>query len=161
MNGLLSGLVAITAGCAFVEAWAAAVIGIFAGGFYLGASWALIRLRIDDAVDAIPVHLANGLWGVLAVGLFATPDDVAAVYGDGEDDGAMQHKAGLFYTGDATLLGAQVVGILFIFGWTLFTMYPFFLYVNYHGLLRVSKAEEKVGLDGVEQPQQQEAFPSS
>ena len=62
MNGALSGLVAITAGCAVVEPWAAVVIGIIAGWLYIYASGLLIRLRIDDAVDAIPVHMVNGAW---------------------------------------------------------------------------------------------------
>jgi hypothetical protein len=141
MNGLLSGLVAITAGCAFVDPWASVVIGLISGWMYLFGSWALIKLKIDDAVDAIPVHLANGLWGVFAVGLFASPKPVSAVLGN--DD-----HVGIFYTpDDPTLLGAQIVGALFIFAWTLGTMFPFFLVLNYVGWFRVNELEEIVGLD--------------
>jgi len=61
MNGALSGLVAITSGCAVVQPWASVMIGMFAGWFYLAGSHLLIKLRLDDAVDAIPVHLVNGM----------------------------------------------------------------------------------------------------
>lgn len=71
MNGCLTGLVGITAGCATVDPWAAFVIGIVAGWIYLAASALMIRLKIDDAVDAVPVHMFGGAWGVLATGLFS------------------------------------------------------------------------------------------
>ena len=74
MNGCLSGLVAISAGCALVESWAALIIGMLAGWLYIFSSNLLIRYQIDDAIDAIPVHRFNGLWGVISTGLFATPD---------------------------------------------------------------------------------------
>jgi hypothetical protein len=71
-NGALSGLVvAITAGCSVVEPWASVLIGGLAGVFYVLSFDLLIKLRIDDFVSAIPVHLANGIWGLIAVGLFA------------------------------------------------------------------------------------------
>lgn len=72
MNGCLTGLVAITAGCATVEPWAGFVIGVVAGWVYLAASALILRFKIDDAVDAIPVHLFGGAWGVLATGLFSS-----------------------------------------------------------------------------------------
>eukprot|EP01083_Nonionella_stella_P209051 758131_1 len=62
MNGCLTGLVAITAGCSTVEPWAAAVIGLVAGWVYLGASALILKFKIDDAVDAIPVHFFGGAW---------------------------------------------------------------------------------------------------
>jgi len=62
MNGCLTGLVAVTSGCATVDTWAAVVIGIIAGWVYIGASKLLIKFRIDDAVDAIPVHMFGGAW---------------------------------------------------------------------------------------------------
>jgi Amt family ammonium transporter len=144
MNGALSGLVANTAGCGFVDPWAASVIGIISGWIYLLSSWALIRYKIDDAVDAIPVHLWNGLWGVLAVGLFASPDAVHAALGDD----STQYHVGWFYTpSDATLLWAQIVGSFFILAWTLATMLPFFWGLHYVGWFRVNELEEIVGLD--------------
>jgi Amt family ammonium transporter len=80
MNGCLTGLVAVTAGCATVETWAAVIIGIVAGWVYLAASKLLIRFRIDDAVDAIPVHMVGGAWGVIATGLFTKPELLEAAF---------------------------------------------------------------------------------
>ena len=145
MNGALSGLVAITSGCAVVQPWASVVIGMLAGWFYLAGSHLLIKLRLDDAVDAIPVHAVNGVWGVLATGLFADPSLIQQVFG--RDD-----HAGWFYSwgrgsSDATLLGAQIVGLLFIIGWVAILMFPFFILLNYMGWFRADSLEELVGLD--------------
>jgi Amt family ammonium transporter len=71
VNGILAGLVAITAPCAFVDSWAAVVIGLIAGLIVCWASALLDKLKIDDPVGAVPVHFFNGAWGVLAVGIFA------------------------------------------------------------------------------------------
>ncbi|VEU44452.1 unnamed protein product [Pseudo-nitzschia multistriata] len=145
MNGLLTGLVAITAGCAAVESWAAVVIGIVSGWVYLIASKVLIKLRIDDAVDAIPVHLVGGAWGLIAAGLFSTPDLMDKAYGQSD-------HVGWFYewgrgSGNFTLIGIQLIGILFIIGWTTALMYPFFYVLNYFGALRVDPLEEATGMD--------------
>lgn len=145
MNGALSGLVAITAGCGIVEPWAALIIGIMAGLFYVGGSALLVKCRLDDAVDAIPVHFINGMWGVFAVGLLAAPTRL-------EDAYANSKHAGIFYywvngSSDATLLAAQVVGMLFIIGWVLLIMFPFFIWLNWKGWFRADALEELVGLD--------------
>jgi ammonia channel protein AmtB len=144
MNGALAGLVAVTAGCAVVEYWAALLIGLGAGLVYLVGSRALVRYRIDDACDAIPVHLFCGLWGTLVVGLLASPSRIADAYG--ADSPVAQH-AGLFMGGGATLLACQVVEVLFIAGWSAATMTPFFFWLQYYGWLRVDSLEERVGLD--------------
>jgi Ammonium Transporter Family len=137
----LSGLVAITAGCGVVEHWAAVVIGVVAGWAYMAADAALIKCKLDDAVSAIPVHLANGIWGVLAAGLFASPDLLQAAYGK-------DSHPGFFYAPlDSNLMPAQLVGILFMLGWTLVTMLPFFGCLNFLGWFRVNELEELVGLD--------------
>merc|ERR1712086_547184 len=68
MNGCMGGLVGITAGCSTVEPWAAIIIGLIAGVVYVLASKLLVKLKIDDAVDAIPVHFFNGMWGCIATG---------------------------------------------------------------------------------------------
>mmetsp|Transcript_8708 Transcript_8708/g.21855 ORF Transcript_8708/g.21855 Transcript_8708/m.21855 type:complete len:541 (+) Transcript_8708:240-1862(+) len=146
MNGSLGGLVAITAGCGVVETWAAVIIGFFAGLLYLVGSAFLIRLRIDDAVDAIPVHMMNGVWGILAVGLLASPRYLNLTY-----DRDVKH-VGWFYSwsrgsGDARLLAAQIVGLLFIFGWVLGVMMPFFIWLDWKGWFRSDPLEEIVGLD--------------
>jgi len=145
MNGCLSGLVAITAGCSVVESWASIVIGLVAGGLYLVFSKLLVKRKIDDAVDAIPVHMINGMWGAISVGLFSEPNLQKAVYGTDE-------HVGWFYewgrgSGDGTLLACQLVGILFVIGWVTCTMAPFFWMLHYFGYLRADSLEEVVGLD--------------
>lgn len=139
INGALAGLVASTGGCGVVDHWAACVIGLISGWLYLFVSKLLIRLEIDDAIEAIPVHLPNGILGVLTTGLFASPEKLTMAYGEGGNPG-------LFY-GDATLLGSQAVGLLFILMWNFVTMYPFFTLLNRFKLLRVCELEEIVGLD--------------
>ena len=138
MNGGLAGLVAITAGCATVTPWAAVIIGMIAGWVYYGASKLLIKLKIDDAVDAIPVHLFNGAWGILAVGFFCEPSNAFNAYS--------KEISGVFY-GSGDLLLNQIVAVCWIFGWVTATMTPFFLALNYMGMFRVDSLEEDVGLD--------------
>jgi hypothetical protein len=129
-----------------VEPWAAVIIGACAGVLYLNASYLLIKLRLDDAVDAIPVHMANGFWGLLAVGLLASPSKLELAFGEEK-----QH-VGWFYSlsrgsGDARLLASQVIGILWIFGWVLGIMMPFFIWLDWKGWFRSDPLEEIVGLD--------------
>lgn len=145
MNGSLSGLVGITAGCSVVTPYAALIIGIVAGWVYCAFSALLLKLKIDDAVDAIPVHFANGMWGCIAVGLFAEPLRTSITYGSDK-------HVGWFYswgrgTGDANLLLVEICGILFIIGWVSLIMVPFFMILNFLGMFRVDPLEEEVGLD--------------
>jgi len=145
LNGCLSGLVSITGICAYVESWAAVVIGAISGLIYCFSSDLLVKLKIDDAVDAIPVHLFNGLWGVVCIGLFASPDKLEIVYGS--DHKLATDNYGLIYGGGGMLLGSQLVGLLFIIGWVASIMLPFFLLLSYVGWLRSDPLEEIVGLD--------------
>jgi ammonium transporter, Amt family len=145
MNGVLSGLVSVTAGCSLMTPLAAILVGLCAGCFYLAGSHFLIRNQMDDAVDAMPVHMVNGIWGMLAVGLFSTPELMKLNYG--HDD-----IAGLFYPtggrgGAVNLLGAQIVGILCIMTWIMVTMLPFFVFLQYIGQFRAHAMEEVHGLD--------------
>ena len=111
-EGVLAGLVAVTAGCAVVEPWAALVIGAGGGLCMFAASRFLRRRMIDDALDASAVHFFAGLWGLVAVGLFATRRDVRDLYG---------HSAspGLFYGGGVKQLGVQSLGAACLGAWTL------------------------------------------
>ena len=104
-NGLLAGLVAITAPCAFVSVGGAAIIGIVAGLLVVEAVYFFDKHRIDDAVGAISVHGVNGCWGCLSIGLFAD-----GTYGDGFN-GVAGNVTGLFYGGGMSQLWAEVIGV--------------------------------------------------
>jgi Amt family ammonium transporter len=134
MNGALGGLVAITAGCAYVNPFSAIIIGVVAGPLVVFGAELLERLKIDDPVGAVPVHLINGAWGTLAVGLFASlPGNTGTT--------------GLFFGGGATLLVAQLVGIIAVGFWTAVLAGAMFLALKATIGLRVSKEEEEAGLD--------------
>jgi Amt family ammonium transporter len=135
-NGILAGLVSITAGCSVVESWASILIGIIGGLVCFGASRALVYLKIDDPLDAFPVHGACGAWGCIAVGLFCTSDYTYNTKG----------YEGLFY-GGGELLGVQLVGILCEMLWVGGTTVLLFFSLSQFGLLRVSEEEEEQGLD--------------
>jgi Amt family ammonium transporter len=104
-NGMLAGLVAITAPCAFVSAGGAAIIGIVAGILVVEAVFFFDRIRIDDAVGAISVHGVNGAWGCLSIGLLAD-----GTYGDGWNGVAGTVK-GLFYGGGLSQFWAELIGV--------------------------------------------------
>jgi Amt family ammonium transporter len=131
-NGILAGLVAVTAPCGFVDSGEAMVIGIIGGLVYLGVSNLLVKLHIDDPLDAIPVHGGCGIWGTLATGLFG-----------GEATGGN----GLFYGGDQ--LGVQVVALLFIISWVAAFSVPTMFLLKRLNLLRASEEKELVGGDKV------------
>ena len=132
LNGSLAGLVAITAGCANVDALGSIIIGLVAGVWVVVVVEVLeLKLHVDDPVGAVGVHFANGIWGTLAVGLFAT-------------------DTGLFYGGGFRQLGVQALGIVAILAYTTVMMLITFTIIKkFHGL-RVSPEEEISGLDSVE-----------
>ncbi|MFV9505515.1 MAG: ammonium transporter [Oscillochloridaceae bacterium umkhey_bin13] len=134
LNGVLGGLVAITAGCAYVDPLAAILIGAIAGPIVVFGSELLEKLKIDDPVGAVPVHLMAGIWGTLAVGLFAS-------------SAGNTGTTGLFYGGGATLLISQFVGVLSIGLWTAVMAGAMFYAIKATIGLRVSKEEEEAGLD--------------
>lgn len=135
LNASLAGLVAITAGCADVDAIGAAVIGIISGILIVVAvEFVDIKLKIDDPVGAFSVHGVNGMWGGLAVGLFAT--------GNGQNG-----VTGLFYGGGFAQLGKQALGIVTIVAWTVVCMIIVFTIIKKTVGLRVTKDEEMKGLD--------------
>lgn len=128
LNGILGGLVAITAPCAVVEPWSSVVIGLVAGVLVIAATILLERLKIDDPVGAVPVHLVNGAWGTLALGIFSTSN-------------------GLLYGGGATQLVAQIIGIVACGVWTAGTVAILFFAIKKTIGLRVTAEEEELGLD--------------
>jgi Amt family ammonium transporter len=143
-NGMLAGLVAITAPCAFVTSLSAVIIGSIAGIIViLVYNFVDRKLKIDDPVGAFAVHGANGAWGVISLGLFADGS-----YGDGWN-GVPGTVKGLFY-GDGKQLVAQLIGTLTCFVFVFFVMYFFFKLLNKIIPLRSKEADEIVGLDIVE-----------
>ncbi|MGE3521139.1 MAG: ammonium transporter, partial [Vicinamibacterales bacterium] len=135
-NGCLAGLVAITAPCAFVTIKASLVIGVLAGIIVVAAVKLLDKLKIDDPVGAVPVHLCNGVFGTLCVGLFAVDGITGAATGNG-----------LLNGGGATLLMAQIKGILACGVYTLAISLVFWFAIKATLGLRVSPEEEAEGLD--------------
>ncbi|WP_102289908.1 ammonium transporter [Eisenbergiella massiliensis] len=154
LNASLAGLVAITAPCDVTDCFGAIIIGTVAGLLVIFGIWLLdYKLHIDDPVGAVAVHCLNGIWGTIAVGLFAT--DTAPAFsrgfGDGVSFGANQIAGtGLFYGGGFKLLGIQLLGLLSVAAWTLVTITLTFIIIKALVGLRVSEEEELQGLDPVE-----------
>lgn len=143
LNASLAGLVAITASCDVTDALGAIVIGAVSGVLVVFGVWLLDeKLRIDDPVGAVAVHCLNGIWGTIAVGLFATDTSPAFVTAGIEK--------GLFYGGGFHQLGLQLIGFASVAAWTAITITIAFLVIKATVGLRVSEEEEIIGLDAVE-----------
>lgn len=136
-NGTLAGLVGITAGCATMNVLGALVTGAVAGVLVVYSVFFIERKGVDDPVGAVSVHGVCGVWGTLAVGLFARYDDAFL----GRDN------AGLFYGGGGWQLLVQLVFVLIVLAWTLVTTGILFATLRRFGVLRVTAAEEARGLD--------------
>lgn len=140
LNASLAGLVAITAPCDVTDCFGAICIGAVAGLLVVFGVWFLDnKLRVDDPVGAVAVHCLNGIWGTIAVGLFATTS------APGNDS-----IVGLFYGGGFTQLGVQLLGFVSVAGWTLVTIFLAFILIKKTVGLRVTEEEEIVGLDSCE-----------
>ena len=140
LNASLAGLVAITAPCDVADVTGALIIGAVSGVLVVFGVWLLdYKLHIDDPVGAVAVHCLNGIWGTIAVGLFATTS------APGNDS-----LTGLFYGGGFKLLGIQLLGFLAVAAWTAVTITITFLVIKAIVGLRVSEEEEIVGLDSCE-----------
>ena len=147
LNASLAGLVAITAPCDVTDAFGAIVIGAVAGLLVVFGVWILDHvLHIDDPVGAVAVHCMNGIWGTLAVGLFAT--DAAPGYSIANASG--ETLTGLFYGGGFELLKLQVTGFAAVAAWTAVTITITFLLIKAIVGLRVDREEEMLGLDVTE-----------
>jgi ammonium transporter, Amt family len=133
-NGAIAGLVAITAPCAFVDPWAAVLIGAVGGFLVPPLVVGIDKLKIDDPVGALPAHGVAGIWGTLAIGLFATAERTGA-------------REGLLVGGDAEQLWVQFYGIAATVGFTLVACLIVFGAIKYTIGLRVSEDHELAGLD--------------
>ena len=143
LNGSLAGLVAITAPCDQVTCNAAVVIGLVAGVLVVLSVFFFDKIHIDDPVGAVSVHCVNGVWGTLAVGLFAAP----ASLGYGND------LVGLFYGGGFKYLGVQLVGVGMTAVWAFGMGFAIFMTLKKAGILRASAKTELKGLDVTEHGQ--------
>lgn len=140
LNASLAGLVAITAPCDVTDVTGALIIGAVAGLLVVFGVWFLdYKLHIDDPVGAVAVHCLNGIWGTIAVGLFATTS------APGNDS-----VVGLFYGGGFKQLGLQLLGFFSVAAWTAVTITVAFLVIKAIVGLRVTEEEEIVGLDSCE-----------
>ncbi len=147
LNASLAGLVAITAPCDVTDAFGAIVIGAVAGLLVVFGVWLLdYKLRIDDPVGAVAVHMMNGIWGTISVGFFAT--NTAPGYSIADASGT--ELTGLFYGGGFKLLGLQLIGFASVAAWTFVTITIVFLVIKATVGLRASQEEEIVGLDAME-----------
>lgn len=147
LNASLAGLVAITAPCDVTDAFGSIIIGIVAGLLVCFGVWFLdYKLHVDDPVGAVAVHCLNGIWGTLAVGLFAT--NTAPGYSIA--DSAGNELVGLFYGGGFKLLGLQFIGMICTAAWTAVTITITFLAIKKIMGLRVTEEEEILGLDSTE-----------
>ncbi len=147
LNASLAGLVAITAPCDVTDAFGAVAIGAVAGLLVVFGVWLLDHvLRIDDPVGAVAVHCMNGIWGTLAVGLFAT--EAAPEYSIANASG--DTLTGLFYGGGFELLKLQFIGFVSVAAWTAITITITFLVIRAVAGLRVDREGEMAGLDMVE-----------
>ena len=147
LNASLAGLVAITAGCDVTDALGAIIIGSVAGLLVCFGVWFLdYVLRVDDPVGAVAVHMMNGIWGTIAVGLFAT--NSAPGYSIADSKG--NELVGLFYGGGFKLLGLQLTGFVSVAAWAAVTITIVFLVIKATLGLRVSEEEEIIGLDPTE-----------
>ena len=154
LNASLAGLVAITAPCDVTDGLGALIIGAVAGVLVVFGVWFCDNVvHVDDPVGAVAVHCLNGIWGTIAVGLFATDTAPAFArgYGDGVNFGANQIAGkGLFYGGGFHQLGLQFEGMLATAAWTAVTITIAYLIIKAIFGLRVTEEEEIVGLDAME-----------
>jgi Amt family ammonium transporter len=129
INGILAGLVSITAVADNCDMWAAFFIGLIGAIVYSGISRFVLHRQIDDPLDAFPLHAGCGIWGVIAVGIFGSESPKGLLYGNFEQ------------------LGVQLLGVVVIFIWTGATACAVFTVIDYYIGLRVSLQVEKIGMD--------------
>lgn len=143
LNASLAGLVAITAPCDVADCAGAAIIGVVSGFLVVFGVWFLDnKLHVDDPVGAVAVHMLNGIWGTIAVGLFATSSAPGFA--------SAGIKEGLFYGGGFGQLGLQLVGMLVTAAWAVVTITVVFIILKKTIGLRATAAEEIAGMDAAE-----------
>lgn len=142
INGVLAGLVGVTAACAFINLWGAFIIGLIAGVMVVFAVTLFDKLKIDDPVGATSVHLVCGVWGTIAVGLFSVGPGVYSWYGEG-----LGPTKGLLMGGGFGQLMTQLIGIAAVGGMTVLLSTLFWYALKFTLGIRVTAQEEFEGLD--------------
>eukprot|EP00281_Chroomonas_sp_CCMP1168_P019063 CAMPEP_0206235002 /NCGR_PEP_ID=MMETSP0047_2-20121206/12907_1 /ASSEMBLY_ACC=CAM_ASM_000192 /TAXON_ID=195065 /ORGANISM="Chroomonas mesostigmatica_cf, Strain CCMP1168" /LENGTH=675 /DNA_ID=CAMNT_0053659157 /DNA_START=32 /DNA_END=2059 /DNA_ORIENTATION=+ len=140
LNGILAGLVSITGSCAVVNPWMACIIGSAGSTIFYGARRLLFKLKIDDPLDAAPIHGFAGIWGVLASGIFCTDANVQYAKYPNVNNAC----------GSGQQFAVQVIGMLIILAWTVVTSAFFFTLIKYTIGLRVPAHFEEMGMDVVQ-----------
>ncbi|GFY36978.1 putative ammonium transporter 3 [Trichonephila inaurata madagascariensis] len=141
INGILSALVAVTAGCVLYNPWEAFLIGSISSLLTNFSMPALDILQIDDPVGAIPVHFVGSIWGMIAVGLFLEEDSLLSL---------SKGEAGIFQKADFHLLGVQSLSLIVVGAWSVLTTYTLLQIINLLIPLRIKKEDEEAGADEVE-----------
>ena len=145
LNASLAGLVGITAGCDVMDCFGAIMVGIVSGLLVCFGVWFLdYKLHVDDPVGAVAVHMINGIWGTIAVGLFAA--ETSPGFSVQLESGGIKAE-GLFYGGGFDQLGLQLLGVVSVASWAAVTVTLTFLIIKHTIGLRVSEQEEVLGLD--------------
>ncbi|KAA8497883.1 Ammonium transporter 1 member 2 [Porphyridium purpureum] len=139
LNGVLAGLVAVTAGCSVYEPYMAIPVGFIGACVYAFSAWLLLKLKIDDPLEAYPIHGGCGLFGAIYVGFGASPDAV--------DMAGFGQRGGVFYGESGDLLLANFVGVICIICWTAGLLGPFFFVMKVAGVLRIPPEMELIGND--------------
>ncbi|CAK9111283.1 Ammonium transporter 1 member 1 (AtAMT1 [Durusdinium trenchii] len=146
LNGVLAGLVSITAACAVVEIWAAVLIGAVGGILYILCSRMILNFfKMDDPLDAVAVHFCCGMYGLIVTGFFAKTEFMQAIVGF--DSTTEKDFSGVFYGGNGKLLFSQLVEIVCIIAWTGLFLTPYFSLLKKLNLLRISADQEDIGID--------------
>eukprot|EP00184_Porphyridium_aerugineum_P005113 CAMPEP_0184695302 /NCGR_PEP_ID=MMETSP0313-20130426/2982_1 /TAXON_ID=2792 /ORGANISM="Porphyridium aerugineum, Strain SAG 1380-2" /LENGTH=538 /DNA_ID=CAMNT_0027153735 /DNA_START=234 /DNA_END=1850 /DNA_ORIENTATION=+ len=140
LNGTLAGLVVITGSCAVATPYMAVVLGFLSAFVYVGMSVLTLKLRIDDPLDAFPLHGGVGGFGALAVGFVAEPNSM-------KDAGFDPNHCGVIYGCNGSLLLANFVGLITVIAWTVGLMAPVFLCLKFFGVLRLPLEDELIGND--------------
>jgi Amt family ammonium transporter len=136
-NCIVAGLVAVSCSCDCIQPYAAFVLGITVAPVFIGSSWLLKKLRVDDVCEGISMFYFCGMWGMLFLGLFCDPDL----------ESRSAHKHGWWYGDDGTLFGWQIAAVLSITLWVAVMSLVVLVPLQYLGLLRVSEEQEEAGLD--------------
>eukprot|EP00670_Eutreptiella_braarudii_P005192 CAMPEP_0174282790 /NCGR_PEP_ID=MMETSP0809-20121228/3341_1 /TAXON_ID=73025 ORGANISM="Eutreptiella gymnastica-like, Strain CCMP1594" /NCGR_SAMPLE_ID=MMETSP0809 /ASSEMBLY_ACC=CAM_ASM_000658 /LENGTH=560 /DNA_ID=CAMNT_0015377235 /DNA_START=38 /DNA_END=1717 /DNA_ORIENTATION=- len=142
LNGILAGLVSVTAACSVIEPWAAVVAGLIGGLIYFGAAQLVVAVRVDDPLQAAAVHGFCGIWGMMVVGLFASQSHLSSAYGITDPQ-----VYGTFLGGGWEQLGVQMLAVVCIAAWSAVISAVFAIPLKMFGIFRVPAEVEENGLD--------------